>query len=314
MKNIIMENVVIKKMRRDGLGEVIKNYINLTKPRIMILIIFSGLTTLVLEGEVFFKDPIDTLLIILGLYLTGGCANALNQYFERDIDYQMSRTREKRPLPQNKMSHKQALIFMINLGLIGLFILGFYFNILSSLLGLGSILFYSFFYTLYLKKKTVQNIVIGGIAGSVPPLIAWACVRNSVWDSWTPWFIFLIIFLWTPPHFWALAVYCQDDYKKVNLPMLPVVKGVKKTLDHIYIYSIVLYITSLIGYFLEGIGIIYGFGSMILGGIFVKKAYDLRMRFSIKSSRNLFLYSIMYLFALFFILMIDHIVMSRVQS
>ena len=153
MKNIIMENVVIKKMRRDGLGEVIKNYINLTKPRIMVLIIFSGLTTLVLEGEVFFKDPIDTFLIILGIYLTGGCANALNQYFERDIDYQMSRTRGKRPLPQNKMSNKQALIFIINLGLIGLFILGFYFNILSSLLGLGSILFYSFFYTLYLKKK-----------------------------------------------------------------------------------------------------------------------------------------------------------------
>ena len=279
----------------------INNYIQLTKPSIMLLVLFTGTAALILEGTLL-SHPIKFMLVLLGLYLTGGCANALNQYFERELDAKMTRTRNRRPLPAGKISANHALIFSTSIGLAGVILFAYFFNLLTAALALGTILFYSLYYTLWLKPNTSQNIVIGGIAGAMAPVGAWAAATNSM--SVTPWLMFLIIFLWTPPHFWALALYCKDDYRLTGLPMMPIVKGDDSTRLQILVYSIILVLASLTMSFF-GVGLIYIIASSVLGLLFIQKAYRLYRLKTDKQARGLFGFSLLYLFGVFAAIMID---------
>lgn len=281
------------------------DYLKLTKPRIMILVVLTGMTALILEGSLL-SEPSYFFLAILALYLTGGSANALNQCFERDIDARMTRTTRRRPLPQQKIPLTQAFIFSILIGASGVLIYGFFFNWFSALLSLGTILFYSLFYTLFLKPNTSQNIVIGGAAGAMAPVGTWVAATGSM--SLDPWILFLIIFFWTPPHFWALALVYKEDYRAVDLPMLPVVKGEEETLRQIVFYTIILFLISLILIMAKNIGIIYIVAASVLGGIFVVRSFQARKSRNIHKIRKLFGYSIAYLFGLFFAIIVDGLI------
>jgi len=267
----------------------------------MVLVVLSGITALFLEGTAV-SHPLDALLITLGIYLAGGSANALNQYFEREIDARMSRTRNRRPLPLGNIEPPNALSFAIIIGLASIALFGLGYNSLSALLALGTIIFYGFFYTLWLKPNTDQNIVIGGAAGAMAPLIAWAAASGSL--AIAPAILFLIVFIWTPPHFWALALYFKDDYRKVGLPMLPIARGEKSTLNQIFFYTIALFAVSL-ALLAVSAGPIYAIAAILLGGIFVKKAYSAKSKKSRELQWALFGYSIVYLFGLFFAMIID---------
>ena len=283
----------------------IKHYINLTKPTIMLLVIITGAASLILEGSMVAR-PFAFLLVLLALYLTGGSANALNQYFERDIDSRMSRTAKRRPLPQHQINSKNALIFSILIGIIGVLIFGFFFNWYSAILSLATILFYSLFYTLLLKPNTSQNIVIGGAAGAMAPVGAWVAATGTM--DLAPWILFLIVFFWTPPHFWALALFYKDDYKKAQLPMLPVVSGDKSTLRQILVYSWILVASSFAIFVSYKISIVYGVIALFLGVIFLKKSYQAKKEMTEARYRGLFGYSIIYLLILFLVIIVDGIV------
>lgn len=267
----------------------------------MVLVLFTGAIALIVEGSML-EQPGRFLLFMFALYLTGGCANSLNQYFERDIDAKMSRTSARRPLPQKKLKPGQALTFSITIGLIGLTLLAFFFNWLTALLSLATILFYAFFYTLLLKPSTSQNIVIGGVAGAMAPVGAWAAATGGT--AWTPWVMFAIIFLWTPPHFWALAIAFKDDYVKAGLPMMPVVRGVKSTLNQILVYSILLIVTSL-SPILLGAGLLYMGVALISGAMLIRKVRQASAAMNDAGFKGLFWFSIWYLFGLFGALGLD---------
>lgn len=287
-----------------GLMAILRAYIQLTKPTIMLLVLITGATALVIEGS-FLAQPINFLLVLLGLYLTGGCANALNQYFEREVDARMKRTAKRRPLPQGIISPINALIFSISIGVIGVATFWYFFNALTALLSLGTILFYSLFYTLYLKPNTYQNIVIGGAAGAMAPVGAWTAATGSM--ALMPWAIFLIVFLWTPPHFWALALFCKDDYREVGYPMLPVLKGDTATHNQILVYSIALIAASFLP-MAAGAGWLYAGAATLLGGIFLSRTIRARRSREISDVKRLFGYSIVYLFAICAALMVDNFV------
>jgi protoheme IX farnesyltransferase len=267
----------------------------------MLLVLITGATALIIEGSLL-TDPFRFLLVLFALYLTGGCANALNQYFELEIDTKMERTKQRRPLPQRKITKKSALIFSIAIGITGVLIFGLFFNWLTAGLSLSTILFYSLVYTLLLKPNTSQNIVIGGIAGAMAPVGAWAAASGRM--DIIPWILFLIVFFWTPPHFWALALFYKDDYNRADLPMLPVVKGDDYTLKHIIFYIFVVFITSLILVFFQA-SILYFIIALGLGFIFVKKSFLAHKYRTEKQFKGLFGYSILYLFGLFVTLIVD---------
>jgi heme o synthase len=282
----------------------IKSFFALTKPTIMVLVVVTGATALVLEGSLL-SHPFKFVLALIAIYLTGGCANALNQYFEREIDAKMKRTAGRRPLPQHRIGKIPALIFSISIGISGLLIFGFFFNWYSSLLSLSTILFYSLFYTLYLKPNTSQNIVIGGAAGSMAPVGAWVAASGHM--AVEPWILFLIIFLWTPPHFWALALVYKDDYRVANLPMMPVVKGDDSTFKQIIIYSWLLVLSSFFMMMNPDIGPLYLLAAIFLGYLFLIKSRKASKIRSESEIRGLFGYSIIYLFSLFIVIVIDGI-------
>ncbi len=185
----------------------VRDFLNLMKPSIMLLVLLTGAAALMLEGSLTAGDW-HFWAVLVGLMLTGGCANGLNQYFERDIDAQMGRTKNRRPLAIGAMLPKTALYFVVTCGIVAVLLFGFVFNWLSAFTALGTILFYSFYYTLWLKPRTHLNIVIGGAAGAMAPIIAWVAVTGTL--ALTPWLLFLIVFFWTPPHFWALALVCEE--------------------------------------------------------------------------------------------------------
>lgn len=273
-------------------------YLELTKPRISLLFAITGLAALVLEGSL--RTP---WILVLAIFLVGGSANSFNQYFERDIDAQMERTAKKRPLPLQKISPLSALSFSIGIGVIGLGMLFQWGSLLASLLGLFTILFYSFFYTLWLKPRTPYNIVIGGAAGAMGPLIAWAAATGTL--SWEPLMMFLIVFFWTPPHFWALALYHKEDYKKVSLPMLPLVKGDETTRKQIFYYSLVLVPISLSLFLSHALSVWYVLSALGLGSIFVWFSFRLYSEKTLLLARRLFGYSIVYLMLLFLVIILD---------
>ena len=286
------------------MNKSIYNYIELTKPSIMLLVIIAGLTALVIEGSLLNK-PLLIAAFSLGLFLTGGSANALNQYFEREIDSKMTRTSGRRPLPLNKIKSINALLFAVGIGVAGILLFGFVFNWLTALLSLATILFYGFFYTLWLKPNTSLNIVIGGVAGAMAPIGAWTAATGSM--ALMPWLLFLIIFFWTPPHFWSLSLRFKDDYSKTGLPMLPIVKGNAVAFKQIYYYTLILFAISLTP-LLVSFGWIYLITALALGIIFIKKSYNAKKEKSDDLAWGIFKYSIVYLFAIFIALVIDEFV------
>ena len=279
----------------------ILHYINLTKPTIMLLVLFTGGTALVMEGSLV-HEPVKFLLVLLGLYLAGGSANALNQCFERHIDANMSRTSSRRPLPQGRIGVVEAFAFSILIGVAAVLLFALYFNWLSALLALATILFYSLFYTLYLKPNTDQNIVIGGAAGAMAPIIAWAAASGTI--TLAPIILFAIVFLWTPPHFWALALFCSEDYKRVNLPMLPVSRGEAFTYRWILYYTLAVIVCSLT-LVIAGAGWAYVAAAVVLGGLFWRRAQAAMRVRDARAQRRLFGYSIVYLFGLFIAMIVD---------
>ena len=277
------------------------NYYKLTKPSIMLLVLVTGAVALVVEGS-FLNQPLKFGLFLIGLYLTGGCANSLNQYFERDIDALMTRTSARRPLPMGLLSKRQALLFSIGIGSSGVILLAVTFNLLTGLLAVATILFYSLVYTLWLKPGTSENIVIGGIAGAMAPIGAWVAATGTV--ALMPWIMFLIVFLWTPPHFWSLALRFKDDYDRSALPMLPNVKGEKVTLRRIFIYSIGLFAASLLPLAVH-FSWLYLIAAVVLGTVFVYKAFRCMRDKDQRQIWGLFKYSIFYLFSIFCCLIIS---------
>lgn len=284
------------------------HYLNLTKPRISLLFAMTALVSLLVEKSLS-SDPLRLWGIVLATFLVGGSANAFNQYFERDIDKLMERTAQRRPLPQGKISPFSALLFSIVIGVLGTMLLLFWGGKLSALLGLGTILFYSFFYTLWLKPRTPYNIVIGGVAGAMGPLIGWAGATGSI--GWIPFLMFLIIFFWTPPHFWALALYCKEDYRKVSLPMLPLVAGDEVTRRQIFYYSLVLIPLSLSLFFMDVFQWFYGITAFMLSSYFVWKAFQVYTKKTVRVYSQLFHYSIAYLMFLFVVMMIDTFIQNK---
>jgi len=276
-------------------------YFQLTKPLIMLLVLASGVTAVLLEGSIL-AHPRRLALFLLGLYLAGGGANALNQYYERDIDSAMSRTKSRRPLPLGRIGPRAALVFAFIIGIGGIAILGLAFNLLVAGMALGTMFFYVVIYTVILKPHTPYNIVLGGIAGAMVPVGAWAAVTGTT--ALIPWILFGIIFLWTPPHFWALALYHREDYRRTGQPMMPAVRATGTVLRQILIYSLSMVVVSY-AYVLAGGGRFYMVSAGVLGAVFIYKAWAALRRRDEQLVRGIFRYSIFYLFVLLAAMVID---------
>ena len=281
---------------------IVREFIILTKPRVNLLIMFTAIVGMLLAHQstlnyelIFFAS--------IGIGLAASAAAIINHVVDQKIDSIMDRTKS-RPLVNGSIKPLHAIYFALFLSFSSISLLYILVNTLTALLTLLSIIIYSFIYSVYLKNLTSQNIVIGGIAGAMPPLLGWTSITNQIEPF--PLVLFLIIFLWTPPHFWALAVYKYEDYKKAEIPMLPVTHGKDFTRLHIFLYSILLFCITLFPFILGLSGFIYLTGVTIIGLKFVIDAYDLMITKSDRRAIRLFKYSITYLAILFAALLIDH--------
>ncbi len=301
-----MTTIKSKTLKLDYFGNI-KAFFNLMKPRGMSLVIFTcAVGLLIAPAKISFVDAIFSLVAVA---LGSGAAGALNMWYESDLDSLMSRTC-LRPIPTGKLTKNQALTFGIFSSLVSVIVLYIFSNLIAATILAITILFYVFVYTIWLKRKTPQNIVIGGAAGALPPIIGWAIATNGV--SLEPIILFLIIFIWTPSHFWALSLYKTDDYKKAKIPMLPITSGIKTTKFNIFIYSIILFPTSVSPYFFNFSGLFYLASATILSGYYILISYKLLKEKSStgekKMASKLFGYSILYLFMIFVFVLIDKIV------
>ncbi|WP_341526735.1 heme o synthase [Nostoc sp. UHCC 0302] len=283
--------------------QVVQSYYQLTKPRIipLLLITTAGSMWIAAKGEV---DPLLLLVTLTGGTLAAASAQTINCVYDRDIDYDMERTRH-RPIPSGKVQPRDALIFAIALATISFTLLAVFANLLAALLAFSGIVFYILVYTHWLKRHTTQNIVVGGAAGAIPALVGWAAVTGTL--SWSAWLIFAIVFLWTPPHFWALALMIRDDYAKVGIPMLPVIEGDTATVKQIWYYTLVtVFATVLLVYPLGASGILYAAIALGLGGLFIHKSWRLLHNPEDRTvARELFLYSISYMMLLCLGMVVD---------
>ncbi len=289
--------------QNQNFSEVIKSYYQLTKPRIIPLLLITTAASMWIasEGKV---DPFLLIVTLLGGTLAAASAQVLNCIYDQDIDYSMTRTR-KRPIPAGKVQPRHALVFASVLGVLSVSLLTVFANLLAALLAMSGIVFYMLIYTHWLKRHSTQNIVIGGAAGSIPPLVGWAAVTGNL--SVVPWILFAIIFLWTPPHFWALALMIKEDYAEVGVPMLPVIKGEEATVEQIWVYTwLVVPCSLLLMYPLGNLGIVYGAIACYLGYKFLYKAWELKQDPTNNPlARSLFKYSIFYMMMLCVGMIID---------
>ena len=281
------------------------DYIALMKPRVMSLVVFTALVGLVMAPGAM--HPVMAVAAIALIAVGAGASAALNMWYDADIDAVMSRTKT-RPLPAGRVTPDAALTFGLWVSGLSVLSMAVMINYLSAALLAFTIFFYAVIYTMFLKRRTAQNIVIGGAAGALPPVIGWAAAANSV--SIEPLIYFAIIFFWTPPHFWALALIKNDDYQAANVPMLPVTAGAKSTLSQIVLYAFVLFGVSLLPYALGFSGLFYASGAALLGGLFIALCVGLALA-SEKNRNRLagmtFAYSIFYLFLLFVLLPTDKV-------
>ena len=282
----------------DGL----KNFITLCKPRVNALIVFTAVIGMFLSTPSMV--PVDVLIAsILGIGFVSGAAAAFNCLIEEKIDSRMARTKG-RPLSTGKITQQETFVFATILGSTGLLILFCFVNFLTMWLTLITFFSYSVIYTIFLKPATPMNIVIGGASGAMPPVLGWAAVNNQL--SPEAWILFLIIFCWAPPHFWALALYRREEYAKVGIPMLPVTHGEKFTLLHIVLYTIILAIVTMMPFSVGMTGLIYLFFATILNAIFLYYVVMLYRNYSDKLSKKIFNYSILYLGLIFTAFLVDH--------
>jgi protoheme IX farnesyltransferase len=287
--------------RRTTVSARVGAYVALTKPRIIELLLITTLPTMIVAQRGL--PPVWLMAAtLLGGALAAGGANAINMFVDRDIDKLMHRT-SKRPLVTGAVTPRNALVFAIALEVVAFVELWAWVNLLSAVLAISATLFYVFVYTLWLKRTSSQNIVIGGAAGAVPVLVGWAAVTDSL--SWTPVVMFAIIFVWTPPHFWALAVKYKDDYQAASVPMLPAVATFKRTAREILVYSVVLVGVTLLLAAVAKLGVIYVVSASVLGAVFVAMAVRLWRRATPKAAMQLFSYSITYLTQLFVLMAVD---------
>ncbi len=283
----------------------VDDFIALLKPRVMSLVVFTGLAGLVLAPGTL--HPVLAGVALLCIAVGAGASGAINMWYDGDIDAGMKRTRD-RPIPSGRMEAGVALGFGSTLAVGAVTVMALAVNWLAAALLALTIAFYVFVYTLWLKRRTPQNIVIGGAAGAFPPMIGWAAVTGDV--TWMPIIMFGIIFLWTPPHFWALALYKADEYAAVNVPMLPVVAGPGETRRQIMAYSLMLVPLTISPWPLGYTGAVYGGASVVLGMVFLAGAYQVWREKSDRAAKALFAYSILYLFLLFAALMVDALVVG----
>ena len=279
--------------------QVLADYATLTKPKVQSLLLFTTVAAMYVAG-----DPSAGLVLatVIGGYMSAGGAGAINHWYDRDIDLQMGRT-ANRPVASGRVSGRAAVTFGLTLGVLAMLWLSLLVNPLAAALSLTGYVGYAVGYTMILKRRTWQNIVWGGAAGAVPPLVGWAAVEGSL--SGLAIFLFAIVFFWTPPHFWALSLLMKDEYAKVGIPMLPVVRGEDETRKQILLYSVLLYAVSQLPFSAHGFGLLYLVVSLVLNGVLIGLAVQLRRRKDRASALRLYLYSLVYLAALFAAMVAD---------
>lgn len=280
----------------------ISDFWALLKPRVMSLVVFTGFAGMWVAPGFSQTHPFLILVSIITLSLGAGAAGAINMWYDRDIDAIMKRTRG-RPVPAGRVESSEALSFALVMTVLSVLTMGIALNWVAAGILAFATFFYAVIYTMWLKRSTPQNIVIGGAAGAFPPMIGWACITGDV--TILPLLLFAIIFLWTPPHFWALSLFASDDYKNANIPMLPTVAGAAATKRQMLLYTLVLLPVTVLPSMLGLAGWTYGTAALILGLFFVFTALRVLKDDTLKSARLMFGYSVFYLFALFLALMID---------
>jgi protoheme IX farnesyltransferase len=282
-----------------GARQVIADYVALTKPKVQSLLLLTTVCSMEIAG-----DPSIGLiaLTVLGGYLAAGGAGAVNHYFDRDIDALMPRT-ANRPVPAGRVAPRAALAFGVVLAALSFALLASTVNLLAATLALCGFLGYVFVYTVWLKRRTPQNIVIGGAAGAVPPLVGWAAVTGGLGGM--PLYLFAIVFFWTPPHFWALSLLMKNEYERVGVPMLPVVRGEHETRKQILLYAILLWAVTQLPYCAGGLGPFYLVSSLVLGGLLIAGAIVLYRRADRRSALRMYLFSLLYLALLFGAMVVD---------
>jgi protoheme IX farnesyltransferase len=281
-----------------------RHYLELTKPKVVALITFTAIVGTLLASPGW--PPLDALVFgNLGIALASACAATINHVLDRRIDEQMARTRA-RPLATGQLKERQALVFAAVLGVTSMAILSFLVNLLTAVLTFASLIGYAVIYTVWLKRATSQNIVIGGAAGAAPPVLGWTAVTNNV-DPHAL-LLFLIIFAWTPPHFWALAIARRDEYAKAGIPMLPVTHGVEFTRLHVLLYTVLLFLVTLLPFLTHMSGLIYLAAALVLNTGFLYYALALKITAREELPMRVFKFSVTYLMWLFAALLIDHYV------
>ena len=283
---------------------LLKSYYELCKPNVVYMMLICALVGMLL-AEQYVSSYLYLFISLSGIALCAASAAAINQVIDRETDASMTRT-DQRPLPQGELSPTHASIFAFVIGLLGAMILYFFVNTLTMILTISSLIGYAFIYTVYLKRATPQNIVIGGLAGAAPPLLGWSSVTNTI-DPYAL-LLVLIIFVWTPPHFWALAIYRKDEYAKESIPMLPVTHGVEFTKLQIVLYTIILFIVSVLPYIVLMSGIIYLVSALILSSIFLYYSIKLFVSEDNEIAMKTFQFSIYYIFLIFLALLVDHFI------
>lgn len=281
---------------------LLKSYYELCKPNVVYMMLICAFVGMLL-AEQYVSSYLYLFISLSGIALCAASAAAINQVIDRETDASMTRT-DQRPLPQGELSPTHASIFAFVIGALGAMILYFFVNTLTMILTISSLIGYAFIYTVYLKRATPQNIVIGGLAGAAPPLLGWSSVTNTI-DPYAL-LLVLIIFVWTPPHFWALAIYRKDEYAKESIPMLPVTHGVEFTKLQIVLYTIILFIVSVLPYIVLMSGIIYLVSALILSSIFLYYSIKLFVSEDNEIAMKTFQFSIYYIFLIFLALLVDH--------
>jgi len=290
-----------------GFVNFLKSLVLLMKPRVMSLVVFTSAVGLLTSPNSI--SLVNSFMSIFFVTIGAGAAGTLNMWYEADLDKLMTRTC-LRPIPTGKINKQQALIFGIALSIVSIYGLYFFSNFLSAFLLFVTIAFYLFVYTIWLKRKTPQNIVIGGAAGALPPVIGWTIATNSL--TFEPITFFLIIFYWTPSHFWALSLYKAEDYAKAKIPMLPITNGIEETKKKIFVYSLFMLPVVIVPYIIGFAGEVFLFTSLLLTFYYNYICYDLfkfkKNEFDLKKAKKVFGYSILYLFLIFVLFLIDSLI------
>ncbi|WP_037499640.1 heme o synthase [Solirubrobacter soli] len=282
-----------------GVKQVVADYVTLTKPKVQLLLLLTTITTMYVAGD---PSPGLVAITVIGGFLSAGGAGAFNHFYDRDIDAAMGRT-ASRPVPSGRISPRAALIYAFVLQALSFLILATAANLLAAFLALAGFVWYTLVYTVWLKRRSPQNIVIGGAAGAVPPLVGWAAATGSVAPAAL--YLFAIVFYWTPPHFWALSLLMKDEYARVNVPMMPVVHGEKETRRQIVLYTFLLVVLTLLPVVFGFFDAIYAVFAVGLGAAFITLSLRLQRRADRKSALRTYLFSLGYLAVLFVAMVLD---------